>query len=197
MDAVGLFGRVSADTCGDSGSVEQLSGWCFALRMALGPPEGPMKRLTNAATPMTVQKAILKTSVRDGGVSGASSGSRTVHRNPNTKKCCKTYRPMDSRWSAVRRNCDLAASLEVCHLLTSQLQSPNSAPAATAWVNPPFAQPMNISLMSALLGAGCVGTPSIAQGAAGTFPSRCFGFHATSFVFRGVARNVLFSGDRT
>lgn len=57
----------------------------------------------------------------------------------------------------------------------------------------------DLTFMSALLGVVGNGVEaiSIAQGAAGTFPSRCFDFHAASFVFRGVARNVLFSGDRT
>ena len=53
--------------------------------------------------------------------------------------------------------------------------------------------------MSALPGAGCVGTSSIAQGAAGTFSSllACFRLHAGSVISSGPARNVLFSGVRT
>lgn len=46
------------------------------------------------------------------------------------------------------------------------------------------------SSMLALLGAGCVGASSIAQGVAGTSLTRCFGFHAASFVSSGTARNV-------
>lgn len=55
------------------------------------------------------------------------------------------------------------------------------------------------SFMSALAGAGCVGTPSIAQGAAGTFSSllACFRLHAGSVFFCGSARNVLFLEIRT
>lgn len=53
--------------------------------------------------------------------------------------------------------------------------------------------------MSALPGAGCVGAPSIAQGAAGTFSSllACFRLHAGSVFVSGPARNIPFSEIRT
>ena len=50
------------------------------------------------------------------------------------------------------------------------------------------------SFMSALAGAGCVVTPSIAQGAAGTFSSllACFRFHAASVFLGGQPATSFF-----
>ena len=64
-------------------------------------------------------------------------------------------------------------------------------------VMPPIA--VQSIFLSALSGVGCVGTSSIAQGAAGTFSSHlaCFRLHAGSVFSSGPARNVLFPGVRT
>lgn len=52
----------------------------------------------------------------------------------------------------------------------------------------------NSVFMSALPGVGCVGASSIAQGAAGTYPSNLTrsSLHASSVFSSGLARNVHF-----
>ncbi|MEE9871574.1 MAG: hypothetical protein PBV86_12420 [Delftia lacustris] len=147
-----------------------------------------MTMLTKFAMPMKVQNEIRKTSVLEGGVSGVSKGCSTVHRYPKMTKCCKKKTPLDAIWTAFRLISDFDSALVRRQRLSSQLQTAMNAAAATACVNPAFAQATN-SFIPALPVAVCV-SKSIAQGVAGTSLTRCFGFHAASFVSSGTARNV-------
>jgi len=196
MAAVGLLFRLSADICGPPGSVEQFSGCVFGACLALRFAKKAMTISTADTTPKEVHSAIATTSRRDGGVSGSSSGARPRQTHTYTTRYCATSTALESVRSVLCRNSVLAVSLALLHRLMSQLQSPIKAAAATAWVKPAFAQVTNVSVIPALPVAVCV-CKSIAQGVAGTSLTRCFGFHAASFVSSGNGRNVLFSGART
>lgn len=127
-----------------------------------------MTSITNATTPRDVQKAMPATSRRDGGADGSSNGAKPRHTSTKTTR----YRAASTAIESVRSVFCLisvfADALALRQRRMSQLHSPINAAAATAWVNPAFAQATNVSAIPELPFAVCL-SKSIAQRVAGAF----------------------------
>lgn len=125
-----------------------------------------MTSIANDTTPRDVQSAMPTTSRREGGVLGSNSGAKPRHTHTNTTRYCATSTALDSARKVFCLSSVFAVALALRHRLMSQLQSPIKAAAATAWVNPAFAQATSVPVIPALPFAVCV-SKSIAQRVAG------------------------------